>query len=180
MKKFINILIGMLVVLVCFVIQTTVLRGSTGLSFRPNLLIIAVVSLSLFLGDTAGVFLGFFAGILCDICFGPLLGFHALLFAWTGYLCGRFTGILFIEDLKFPLLLIEVSDFLYCFCCYIFEFMFRARMFAGFFTTNYIIPEMICTLLTGVILYPLLSLLYRRVMKEKTESQKRQERSEHA
>ena len=106
MKRFVNLLIGMLVVLVCFVIQTAVLRGSSILSFRPNLLIIAVVSLSLFLGDSAGIFLGFFAGILCDVCFGPLLGFHALLFAWTGYLCGRFTGILFIEDLKFPLLLI--------------------------------------------------------------------------
>ena len=38
MKRFVNLLIGMLVVLVCFVIQTAVLRGSSILSFRPNLL----------------------------------------------------------------------------------------------------------------------------------------------
>ena len=54
-----------------------------------------------------------FAGLITDIQFGTILGFYALLYLVIGFVNGLFEQLYFDEDIKLPLFLISVSEFLY-------------------------------------------------------------------
>lgn len=168
MRRFVNGLIVAAVVILAFILQCTlVVRIRIG-EVSPNILIVVIASLSFLLGENAGIFIGLLGGLLLDIFFGPLLGFHAMILALIGYLAGKFQRILYVEDLLFPAVLIAVSDLLYTFLCYVFLFLIRNRLFFADFFLRFCLPEMVCTAVAAAVLYPLLRLLYDKVLHERS------------
>ena len=174
-RKITNALICAALIITAFVLQSTLFKAAAIGGISPNLIVIVTASLSLFMGDRAGLFIGFFAGFICDVLFSPVIGFLALVYAVTGFLCGKLRNVLFVEDIGFPLIMIAAADLFVGFVRFVFEFMMRNRLFFGHFLGHYIIPEIIYTVMVAATVYPLLSLLYRRVMRDKPESQKREE-----
>lgn len=81
-------LVYLLVILVCFILQTTVFQGLAIGSIVPNLLLIVTISFGFMRGKVAGMWTGFLCGILKDIFYGNLLGFYALIYLCIGYGAG--------------------------------------------------------------------------------------------
>lgn len=73
-------------VLVTFLLQTTVFPNLTIASVAPNLLLILTVAFGFLRGKKEGLFLGFFCGLIIDLFYGDYLGFHALLYMYLGFL----------------------------------------------------------------------------------------------
>ncbi len=170
MKKLRTVLIVFAVIVACFVLQTAVLPAVTVQGITPNLMIALTASYGFMFGDRKGMCIGLFCGLLCDICFGPLIGFQAGIYAVIGFLSGKFQKILYVEDLIFPLSLIAVCDFAAGFAVYFFLFLMRNRLFFKIFFEKRMLPELVYTVLASVLLYPILRVLFNRFMKEKPQS----------
>lgn len=74
-----------LMILVCFLLQSTVFQSLSIASISPNLLIILTSAYGFMKGKKEGMAVGFFCGLLEDIFFGLASGMHALLYSYIGY-----------------------------------------------------------------------------------------------
>lgn len=142
-------------VLICFVLQSTLMKWIALGNVAPNLLIIITAAYGFMRGKKSGLLVGFFCGLLTDIFFGEVIGFYALIYMYIGYGNGFFNRIFFKEDIKLPLFLIALSDLFYGFVVYVLLFLLRGRFAFGYYMTNVILPEMIYTIVLTFILYPI-------------------------
>lgn len=100
-----------LIVIVCFLLQSTLFKALSIASISPNLLIIVTSSFGFMRGKKEGLMTGFFSGLCIDIFYGGTLGFYAMIYMYLGYVNGMFRKIFFPEDIKLPMILITASDF---------------------------------------------------------------------
>lgn len=148
-------------ILVCFLLQSTVFRALDFGGIVPNLLIILTSSFGFMRGERSGTIIGFICGILTDIFFGEVLGFYALILMYIGYMNGKFSRIFYPEDIKLPAALIIASDFLFGFACYFLMFLMRGKLQFGYYFMNVILPEIVYTVVVTIVLYPLVLVLNR-------------------
>ena len=160
MKRF---LITALLVIVCFILQTTIFKGIAFGGIVPNLLIVLTASFGFMRGEKTGILVGFFCGLLADIFFGEVLGFNAMIYMYVGYLNGKFSPVFYPEDIKLPLVLILGSDLLYGFVNYVIMFLMRGRFDVAYYFMNIILPEMVYTILVTLLLYPLILILNKKL-----------------
>lgn len=73
------------IIIVCFLLQSTVFRSLAFANIAPNLLIVVTASFGFMRGKKEGMIIGFFSGMLMDIFFGGILGFYALEYMYIGY-----------------------------------------------------------------------------------------------
>ncbi len=152
-----------LIVLVCFLLQTTLFQSISFLTVAPNLLIIVTASFGFMRGKKEGMYIGLLCGILVDIFYAHILGGYALLYMYIGYMNGFFRKLFFPEDFKLPMLLISASDFIYNFMIYFFLFLFRNRLDFPYYLSHVILPELVYTLLMMIILYFIILKINRRL-----------------
>lgn len=169
MKRF---LVSVFLILLCFLLQTTVFHSLSFGGIVPNLLIVITVSLGLIRGKKTGLLTGFFCGLLADIFFGETLGLNAMIYMYIGYTNGKLNRIFYPEDIKLPLGMILASDLAYGLLYYMSMFLMRARFHFGYYFGHIILPEMVYTILTTLLLYPLIL----KVHKLLEASEKRSER----
>ena len=93
-----------LIIVVCFLLQTTLFQTLSFASIAPNLLIVVVSSFGFMRGRKEGMWIGLFSGLLVDVFFGSVIGFYALIYMYIGYINGFFRKIFFPEDIKLPLI----------------------------------------------------------------------------
>jgi len=145
----------------CFLLQSCVFTKFHLGNIVPNLLLILTSVLGLMRGEKEGLVVGFFSGLLLDIFFGNLLGFHALLLMYIGFMCGKFCGMFFPEDIKLPLALVVTSCFTNGFLNYLFLFFFRGKFQFVTYLTRIIVPEVLYTILVSIVMYPIILKLYQ-------------------
>ena len=100
--------------------------------------------------------MGFICGLLYDIFFGGIVGFHALLFVYIGFLNGKFSQVFYPEDIKLPLALITVSDLTNGLLSYVFLFLLWGKLEFPYYFLHVIFPEMVITLVATLAFYPLI------------------------
>ncbi len=150
-------------ILFCFLLQTTIFRSLAFAGIVPNLLIVLTSAFGFMRGEREGLWVGFFAGLLCDIFFGDILGFHALIYMYIGFLNGKFCRIFYPEDIKLPIALITVSDLSYGMICYVLLFLLRGRLDFLFYLKAVILPEAVYTIVVTCLLYPLVLFVNNRL-----------------
>ncbi len=146
-----------------FILQTTVFPAISFGGIIPNILVVLAAAYGFMYGDKAGLLVGFFGGLLCDVFFGSFIGLNAVIYMYIGYLNGKFSRFFFEEDLKMPLILITVSDLVYSFAYYAIMFLLRGRFDIPYYFRNIMVPELIYTLVASLLLYPLLLAVFRDV-----------------
>ena len=62
-------------VVVCFILQTTVLKAFELGAVAPNLLLVISAAFGFVGGRKDGMFMGFFCGLFVDVFFGQLFGY---------------------------------------------------------------------------------------------------------
>ena len=166
------ILVGLLI-FICFLLQSTVFQSLDFGGIVPNLLIVLTASFGFMRGDIAGLVIGFICGLLCDICYGDVIGFQALIMMYIGYLNGKFSGIFYPEDVKLPLALIVLSDFSFGVINYFLLFLMRGRLDFPFYLKTIIVPEVIYTTIVTLLLYPIIMKInFALETREKNSAQK--------
>lgn len=158
------------IIILCFLLQTTVLQAFSLASITPNLLIIFTSSMGFMRGKKDGLLVGFISGLLLDIFYGPLIGFYALLYMLIGYGNGCFQRLFYDDDIKLPLVLIGSSDLFYGSSVYVVMFMLRSKFNFCQYLKMIILSEFIYTILLSLLVYQLIRRLNRWIEREKKRS----------
>lgn len=143
-----------IMVIVSFILQTTLFRVLDFGGITPNLLLIFTASTAFIKGDRSGLLVGFFCGLLVDIFFGTYIGFYALIYMYIGFLVGKLHVIFFTQNIAIPILIISLADFIFGFVCYVLMFLFRTKFDIGYYMTSIIIPELVYTAVIAIFYYP--------------------------
>ena len=149
-------LLMMVTILFCFILQSTVFPAISMGGVVPNIFIIIPSTYGFMRDETEGLLAGFFCGILCDVFYGNILGFYALLYMMIGFINGKFSRIFYPEDIKLPMALITLSELSFSTVCYILLFLLNGRFNVLWYFMHLILPELIYTILVTLVLYPVI------------------------
>jgi rod shape-determining protein MreD len=142
-----------LIIVICYLLQSTVFQALSFAGIVPNLLIIVVSSFGFMRGRKEGIVVGFFCGLLVDIFCGFYLGVYALIYMYIGFVNGIFQKHFYPDDIKLPMLMIGASDLVSNLVIYFFMFLFRSRFQFGYYLKSVIIPEFVYTMVITIFLY---------------------------
>lgn len=152
-----------LIILIGFLLQSTVFQALSIGSISPNLLIIVVSSFGFMGGKKEGMAVGFFCGLLEDIFYGRLLGMHAMIYMYIGYANGAFNHIFYGDDIKLPISLISVSELVYGLGTYLIMFLMRSRFAFSYYMGRIILPELVYTIMMTLVFYRLIFMINRKL-----------------
>ena len=163
-------IVTFVIILICFLLESTVFQNTKLFTVTPNLLIIVTSSFGFMRGKKEGLMVGFISGLFVDIMFNDLIGFYALIYMVLGYANGFFRKIFYDDDIKLPLILIAASDFLYGNIVCIFMFVMRSKFQYLYYLKSVIIPELIYTILVTIILYQIILNINKKLEAEEKRS----------
>lgn len=142
-----------LCLIIAFLLQVTLFHGLSLASTKPNLILIPVFTFGFMRGKKAGIWTGFFGGLLLDIYYGDSIGFYAMLYMYLGYFNGIFYTLFYDEDITLPLFLNFASNLLYGISIYVIRFLLRGRLDFGYYFQHVIIAETIYTMIISILVY---------------------------
>lgn len=142
-----------LLVVICYILQTTVFRYLQIAHVMPNLLLIITVAKGYMHGRTQGIFTGFFCGLFIDMALSDVIGVCTLIYMCIGFLTGYANRVYYGDDFAIPMVLIGFGDLCYNFFYYICMFLLRGRMNLSYYFTRIMIPELVYTIVIGILLY---------------------------
>ena len=163
-------LITAVIIIAAYLLQCTVFSSLELAGIKPNLLIIVTASFGFMRGSREGVLVGFVSGLLADIQFGDMIGFYALIYLLVGYINGMFQRLYFDEDIKLPLFLIAISEFLYGIIVYLLTYLLRSDFNFLLYLNKIILPELIYTIVITLGLYPLILFINHKLEAEEKRS----------
>ena len=114
-------------IIVCFLLQSTLLQKIAIGSITPNLLLILCVSMGLMRGRKSGL--------------------------WTGFFSGYAFRIYYDDDIKVPMALTAIMDLIYNLAVYGLQFFLRGRLGIFKYLYRIIIPEIFYTVFLALIVY---------------------------
>ena len=149
-------IVVLLIIIVGFLLQSTVFQTLSIGSITPNLMVSIVSSFGFMRGKKEGLAVGFFCGLLEDIFYGRLLGMHAMIYMYIGYVNGYFNHIFYGDDIKLPIFLISVSELVYGLGTYLIMFLMRSRFAFSYYMVRIILPELVYTIVMTLVFYRLI------------------------
>ena len=162
-----------IIILVCFLLESTVFHKLTFASISPNLMIIVVSSFGFMRGKKTGMTVGVISGLLVDLFWGNMLGFHMLIFTVIGYLNGMFKRLLYDDDIKLPIILIAASEIIYGLIMYGCMYMLQGDFLFGNYLFHIILPELVYTILITLVVYQIILRTNRKLESEEQRSASR-------
>lgn len=157
-------------IIILFLVQSAMFHYFQLAGIMPNLLLILVAATAYMRGRMAGLGVGFFSGLLVDFMFGSyILGLYALLYMLIGYLAGYSNRVYSEDDYTLPIIIIAISDLIYGFFYYVFEFLLRGRLNFPYYLRRLILPEIIYTVAVSIFLYKLLHMINYRLQRKSDE-----------
>jgi len=159
-------------IIVNFVLQSTVLPHVAILGVQPDTAIVLIVSYGLLRGDVEGALFGFFTGLAQDLFASHFIGLYALLGFLVGFAAGKPFKDYFKDNFFLPFMMVVVATLAHQFLFYVFAFLFRGRVDFWFYLRAIIVPV---TIYTASIAIPLYSLLF--VINAKIENFERYRRN---
>ncbi len=161
-----KIVINLLLLICSFVIQVCVFPQISFLSAFPNLPLIVVAILAFIEGKTAGMFYGLVIGLLMDLFYSGAFGFYTLIFMNLGYFNGFFNSYYYEDYITLPLYLSIFNDLAYNLFIYVFRFLLRNRLNFGYCFFTIILPEVIFTAVTTLVVYRVFLFFSRRIKEQ--------------
>ncbi|MCD8121559.1 MAG: rod shape-determining protein MreD [Clostridiales bacterium] len=160
MRRFI---FNLVLMIMAFTIQNCIFPLIPFLTASPNLLLILTFSFGFIHGKTAGMYYGLFAGILLDLFYSGPFGFYTLLFVNIGYFNGIFTKYYYEDYITLPLILSLANELVYNVYIYVLRFLIRNRLDILYYAREIVIPEIIFTTVTTLLIYRLFLSTDRRL-----------------
>ena len=148
-----RIIVTGILLIINFVLQSTLLNLIEIRGVVPNTAIIITVSFALLRGSATGSIVGFFLGLLHDVLFGPSVCLYALLGMLIGYFCGKFNSNFYRENYFLPMLLSVISLIAYDTVIYITHMFMSGNLMYLYCLFNIILPEAVYTAVFVVPVY---------------------------
>lgn len=142
-----------ILIIINFLLQTTLFGHISIMSIKPNTTIILIVSFAFMRGEIEGGLIGLFAGFLVDSFFGDFIGLNLLICFFIGFLAGKLFKEYYKNVIYIPVLLVAIFDFFYGVMFFFFNILLRGEPNIFHFLKNIIIPEVLYTSLFSIILY---------------------------
>ena len=142
-----------ILILVNFILQTTLFQFLSIQGIFPNTALILLVSYALLRGSKEGIIAGIFTGILFDIFFGMHLGNYTVLYGFIGFFAGRGQKDFYRENYLLPILLCVIATGLYEGFFFITEFMFRDMGDIFFLFMKVLLPMEVYTVVVTIPVY---------------------------
>ena len=155
--------INIFFIILAFTVQNCVFPLLPFLSATPNLLLILTFSFGFIHGRNVGMFYGVLSGLLSDLFYSGPFGFYTLIYIYIGYANGIFTRYYYEDYINLPLILSVVNGLWYSMYIYIFRFLIRGRLNLPYYFLNIMLPEIIFTAVTTLLIYRLFLSASRRV-----------------
>lgn len=165
--------ITFVIILVCFLLESTIFHNIKITTVSPNLLIIVTSSFGFMRGKKTGMAVGFVSGFFVDLFWGHLMGFNMLLYTIIGYFNGAFKRLFYDDDIKLPIGLITASELVYGVITYVFMYMLRGDFGFDVYLLHIIIPELVYTILVTLILYQMILHVNKKLEAEEQRSASR-------
>ena len=159
-----QVLLNVLLILLAFTIQNCVFPLLPFLAATPNLLLILTFSFGFIHGKNAGMFYGMLSGLLLDLFYSGPFGFYSLVYVYIGYLNGIFTKYYYEDYITLPLILSVFNELGYSMYVYVLRFLIRGRLDLPYYFRNIILPEIIFTVITTLLVYRLFLSASRRLV----------------
>ena len=161
----IRIAVVFLELILCFILQSTVMPAISLAGVVPDLLLIVIITVAYTKGRIAGLLTGFAAGLLTDVCFHEIVGVCALFYLCIGYVAGYSQKIYDERDYTLPMLMMAVGEFLFSFAYYVIYFLLRSKTEFGYYFIHLILPRMVYTVLAAAFLYPFFHWIHRLILR---------------
>ena len=150
-------------ILLNFVMQTSILPHAAIFGATPDTALIFIVSYGILRGDVEGAIFGLFTGLLQDIFSGGPIGMFALMGFLIGYVSGKPFRDFFKDNYFLPFFIVLVAILAQQFVIYVASFLFLGHLNIGFFARTIILPVTIYTASLSIPLYSLLHLINARI-----------------
>ena len=155
-----RIICSFVMMIILYLIQTTIFNKITVAGIKPNVVIILVVLIGYKSGKIPGMLMGFFMGLFLDLTESDYIGYYSLIYLIIGYLVG-FSNKLYTNDSTLiPLGLVGASDFMLNFLIFITGFLLRNRLDLPYYMMRIILPEVVYTIIVSVLLYRIMDYIY--------------------
>ncbi len=154
-----KVIISILIILVAFLLQTTFFQALELANVVPNLVLVVTVSYGYLRGRTHGMWIGLVCGLMLDMMYGSVIGLYGFIMMTIGFFIGYIKKLFFTESIILPIVLISVGDFVYNMYYYITEFLLRGRLHFFFYLTRVMLPEILYTVIIGLLFYYLINFL---------------------
>ena len=148
-----RVIITAILLIINFILQSTVFNYIEIRGVIPNTAIIFIVSFALLRGSLCGAAAGFFSGLLYDIFFGASIGYYALINMVIGWLCGKFNTNFYRENYLLPALLSIAGVIASETVIYITHIFMSGSFMYAYFIFNKILPEAVYTLVLVIPVY---------------------------
>ncbi|MDI6601913.1 MAG: rod shape-determining protein MreD [Thermoanaerobacteraceae bacterium] len=95
MRRYVIIL---LLLVLCFAIQTAILPFLSIYNISPDILLIFIAAFSILNGQWEGMIYGMIAGVLMDLFYSPVFGIYSIIYTTFGFFAGRISKNIFKEN----------------------------------------------------------------------------------
>lgn len=153
MKRYISMF---LLIILCFLLQTTLFQKLKLANVSPNLLIVMVSCAGVMYGRGLGMYSGILSGVLCDFLYSDIIGVYILIYVVAGYISGLVHKLYYKDDMAVPVFIIAASDLLANLLFYIICFLLRGRLDILVYMKDIILPELVYTVIVGILIYRIL------------------------
>jgi rod shape-determining protein MreD len=158
-----RIAVMLLLIVVNYVLQSTVLNDLAILGVTPDTALIFIVSYGILRGDIEGALFGLAAGLMHDMFGGYYIGLYAMLGFLTGYVCGKPFKDFFHDNYFLPFFVVVAATVCYQFLYYCTGILFSGSVDLFYYTRAIILPKTIYTASLSIPLYSLLHAVNARV-----------------
>ncbi len=146
-------------ILINFILQTTIFNYIEIIGVKPNTMLILIVSFAFMRGETEGGLIGFLSGLLVDSFFGQVLGLNAFIGLVIGFLCGKIFNEFYKDSIIIPFFLTLFFDICYGFLFFFFNAFLRGYPNIFHFLKTIIIPEALYTSIVSFFIYRILFII---------------------
>jgi len=146
-------------ILVNYVLQTTLLPELAILGAMPDTALIFIVSYGILRGDVEGAIFGLCAGLVQDIFGGTAIGLFALLGFLSGFMAGKPFRDFFKDNHFLPFFIVVGISLVYQFLLYFFTMLFAGQLDFFHYFYTFILPTVIYTASLSIPLYALMHVI---------------------
>lgn len=151
-----RLFIVFILVIINYVLQTTLLPGFAILGVTPDTALVLIISYAILRGDIEGALFGLFAGFVQDISSGMFIGIFALLGFLAGYVCGKPFKDFFKDNYFLPFIIVVIVSFFHQLLLYVTTIMFTGQLEFLHYLGTIILPKTIYTASVSIPIYMLL------------------------
>lgn len=155
-----RVLITIVMVIICFLLQTTLLQNIRVAGVIPNLMLLVVTYIAFLNGVYFGITTGITVGLLYDCMYGSLIGINMLAFLLIGYFSGMCSRLYRRGNYIIPIILIAIGESIYGIVTYLTDYLLRGKLNIGYYLGKVMLPEFVYTVVFGILIYGFVCLMY--------------------